>query len=321
METREARIKIVLDTAAASRAVPGAAAAVPGLPDVPSTAPAVPGVPGGATASPSRPGGTAQPSAPGIAPAFGPAVGPGVTPTTAPGVPGAQAPAYQVGRTPDTAPTTTAEAGESASRPSELSGAARGAWKGVKQAGNAALGGGSLSAAVTGVIGSAASVVPVAGPAFNAALRAADLAERYGPVIGGALIGAASRTAPPEVQEALRAAVSGLEAGLGKYDRLRSSLDAVGAAIEPTVGLAAVQAALNRGRGVDDTQMRAQREALGLTFAAEYRIAEREMNLARARRRIGLINAGTQIGAQAAEYLGPTLDDAFREGMITGSRR
>jgi hypothetical protein len=41
----------------------------------------------------------------------------------------------------------------------------------------------------------------------------------------------------------------------------------------------------------------------------------------RARRRIGLINAGTQIGAQAAEYLGPTLDDAFREGMITGSRR
>jgi len=221
----------------------------------------------------------------------------------------------------DDQPTVTSESGDSASRPATLRGAASGAWKGVRQAGNAALGGGSLSAAVTGFAGSAASVVPVAGPAFNAALKGADLVSQYGPVIAGALVGAAERSASPEVAAAMRAALSGLESGLGKYDAFKSALDAVGAAVEPTIGLAAVQAGLNRGRIVDETQMRAQREALGLTFAAEYRIAEREMNLAKARRRIGQVYAGAQIGAQAAEYLGPTDMDALRAGLITGSRR
>lgn len=326
METREARIKIVLDAAAASRAVPGAPSAVPGLPDVPSTSPVAPAQSAsGADAfsfnlnagSPAM----AASAPPGVRPSFAPASGPGVVPAAAPGQPNQTPPAYQPGRKVDDAPTITSEAGESASRPAQLRGAATGVWKGVKQAGNAALGGGSLSAAVTGIAASAVSIVPVAGPAAATALKVADLADQYGPIIAGAIVGAAERTASPEVAGALRRGLSMAEEGLGKYDRFRSALDAVGAAVEPTIGLAATQAALNAGRRVDDTQMRSQREALGLTFAAEYRIAEREMNLAKARRRIGQIYAGQQIGAQAAEYLGPTLGDAFAESLVTGSRR
>lgn len=320
METREARIKIVLDASAASRAVPGAPSAVPGLPDVPSTSPDAQAAATGAGAVNAR-GGASVPSSPGVRPSFAPASGPGVVPAAAPGQPNQTPPAYQPGRKVDDAPTITSEAGESASRPSNLRGAATGVWKGVKQAGNAAIGGGSLSAAVTGIATSALSIAPVVGPAAATAIKVADLADQYGPIIAGAIVGAAERTASPEVAGALRRGLTMAEEGLGKYDRFRSALDAVGAAVDPTIGLAATQAALNSGRRVDDTQMRAQRDALGLTFAAEYRIAEREMNLSKARRRIGQIYAGQQIGAQAAEYLGPTLGDAFAESLTTGSRR
>lgn len=324
METREARIKIVLDASAASRAVPGAPSAVPGLPDTPSTSPVAPAqsASGADAFSFNLNASSAASAPPGVRPSFAPASGPGVVPAAAPGQPNQTPPAYQPGRKVDDAPTITSEAGESASRPSQLRGAALGTWKGVKQVGSAALGGGSISAAGISVI----SKIPVAGQIVGFVAESAALADKYGPIVAGAMRGMGKESGDSVIGDFLTAVGTGSEVMIDKIARARNKLDAFGAAIEPTLELAATQAILNRGRE-SSGYYSAQREALGTVFEAERRIAEREMNMARAKRRIGLVAVGEQFGAQAADAVGnylsavEAMNAALNASLTVGSRR
>jgi len=312
METREARIKIVLDTAAAQSAVPASA------PNSPGQAPDVPGLPD-ARASTSGAALGAQAAATGGAGTAGGFAPPSSTSPVA-AAPGSPPPPYQRGTRVDLQPTAESESGNSASRPGTTAWAANAA-RGIRNVGSAAIGGGSLTSELAALPGIVPGIGTMVSGSAQAALKASNLAERYGPFIAGVLRGAARESGSAAASAMADDMVSALEGGLETVSGFTSNIDAIGSGVDAVVSLATGQGALARGRTLTAEQRAAQSRSLGIAFEAQRRISAREAQRQRASRRIGLIYAGDQLASIAASDAAAPFVAMLKESLKTAVHR
>lgn len=327
METREARIKVIIDTAQAARTGGGAASAVPGIPDAPSTSPAIPAATGQAAAPfgaswnvytppPGSPGGIAAP--PGSLPTHPAPSAPAsaapapVAPSVIPGT--GMAGVTNLAGGPGTGGAGGATAGTLASAAARNR-AATGGWNGWKAARN--LGEATVGGSLSGAIVQQARPIPGVGNALEFSYASARNVQRYGPIVTGLLRGA-TEEATDDGYGALAGVfekmVNGVSSG---FIAATSTLDAVGSAIDPVLDLARSQRMLAKGPASEE-QQDAQRKVIGDVFRAEYRIAKREAQMQAARQRIGMQAAGEQLGGLMADAAGDALRTMMREALSLG---
>ncbi len=325
METREARIKIVLDASAAKAAATSASAAdgfsaSATFADPTPAAADVPGLPDAAASSAAIP--TAKPvPTPAAQAAFPPPPSPsGASAAAGPSAPGSPPPPYTTSTRVDLQPTAESESGNSASRPGTTAWGTNAA-RGIRNVGTAAIGGGSLSSALAPLPAIVPGVGTIAAGTLQATMKAAEVAERYGPFVAGALRGAARESGNATAAAFANDMLSALETGLDTVGGITSNIDAIGAGVEGVARIATGQGVLSRGRTLTAEQREAQARSLGIAFEAQRRISAREAQRQRQTRRIGLIYAGDQLASMAVrEDMAPFLE-ALRQSLTTGSHR